>query len=258
MDADCVAQTVAAAGRLRPAVIAIDGPAASGKSTVGHALAEMIHYLYFDTGLMYRGVTWLALDAGLAADDEEGVSALAETIQLDVLPPGPEQTDGRLCTVLVGATDITPHLRTPDVDRQVSAVSAMSRVRRALSDQQRRIALAYGDGRGDRAGVVMVGRDIGTVVMPDAPLKIYMDASAEARAERRYQELIARGQPVAWEAVLADMKRRDELDSSRRVAPLAVAVDAIRLDTSPMSAAEVVCAIAEIIQAAVPAPQEPE
>lgn len=258
LDADCAAATLAAAARLRPAVVAIDGPAASGKSTVGYALAGLIHYLYFDTGLMYRGITRLALDAGLATGDEARVSALAETTQLDVLPPGPKHADGRLCTVMVGATDITPYLRTPDVDRQVSAVSAMSRVRRALSDQQRRIALAYGNGRGDLAGVVMVGRDIGTVVMPDAPVKLYMDASTEARAGRRYQELVAAGQSVAWEAVLADMKRRDELDSSRRHAPLAVAADAIRLDTSPMSVREVVCAIAEIIQAVVRDAQEPE
>lgn len=258
MDARCIEGAVGAARRLRPAVIAIDGPAASGKSTVGYELAGLIHFLFFDTGLMYRGVTWLALDAVIPVADEDRVSALAESVPMDVLPPGPDDADGRQCTLLVGGTDITRHLRKPEVDHNVSAVSAMGRVRRALSDQQRRIALAYGSGRGDRSGIVMAGRDIGTVVMPDAPLKIYMDASAEARADRRYKQLVAQGQPLAWDAVLADIKRRDDLDSSRSLSPLAVAADAVRLDTSALSAQQVVCRIAQILQATVHSSQEPD
>ena len=150
-----------------PSTIAIDGPAASGKSTIGGRLADELDYLYFDTGVMYRAITCVALVQGVPIEDEEAVGKLAEEIHLDVLSPTVD--DGRDVTVLADGEDITPELRRPEVDQAVSPVSSYRRVREALTLQQRRI--------GQAGGVVMVGRDIGTVVMPGAELKIYLDAS---------------------------------------------------------------------------------
>jgi cytidylate kinase len=212
-----------------PNIIAIDGPAASGKSTLGRRLADALGYLFFDTGVMYRAVTWGALQRGLAIADETAVTALAESAQIDVRPPSKE--DGRPCDVLLDGVDITWETRRPEVDANVSPVSAYAGVRRALTAQQRRIGL--------RGRVVMVGRDIGTVVLPEADLKIYLDASAEERARRRYLEIVSRGENADYEKILAGVRKRDEIDSGRAVAPLRPAEDAIILDSDKLTADQV-------------------
>ena len=177
--------------RLKPAIIAVDGPAASGKSTMGYLVADSLDFLLFDTGVMYRAVTWAALDRSVAIADEEAVSLLAETVLIDVAPPALDKTDGRQCTVLVDGVNVTWLIRSLAVDQNVSTVSAYPRVRQALSAQQRRIGEQYGSGYAAKPAIVIVGRDIGTVVLPSAGLKIYMDASPEERAHRRQTLLFA-------------------------------------------------------------------
>jgi cytidylate kinase len=193
-----------------PKIITIDGPAASGKSTLGQKLAQVLGYLYFDTGVMYRAVTLLALRQGLDINDEAAITAMAEQVQIDVRPPSIQ--DGRAYDVIVDGQDITWDIRRPEVEAQVSPVSAYPGVRKALSAQQRHI--------GVRGQVVMVGRDIGTVVLPEAELKIYLDASVEERARRRYLELLKRNEPADYRQILNAMRRRDRIDSHRKVAPL--------------------------------------
>jgi cytidylate kinase len=204
-------------------VIAIDGPAASGKSTVGRLLAETLGYLFLDTGCMYRAVTLAALARELNLDDEAAVTRLTLELVIDILPFAGE-LDGRMYTVLVDGEDITWELRSPPVDAKVSLVSSYLGVREELVRQQR----AYGR----RGRVVMVGRDIGTVVMPNAPLKLYITASAEERARRRWEERRGQGHANSYEAILADVIRRDQFDSGRLHAPLRPAEDAILLDTT--------------------------
>jgi cytidylate kinase len=216
-----------------PSIIAIDGPAASGKSTVGKKLADELGYLFFDTGVMYRAVTWLALQHGVAIPDEAAVTALAENTEIDIRPPS--QPDGRSYDVLAEGRDITWEIRQPEVEAHVSQVSAYPGVRRALSAQQRRI--------GQRGRVVMAGRDIGTVVLPEADLKIYLDASAEERARRRCQEIIDRGGQADYEEILRTMRRRDQIDSTRAVAPLRPAADALILDSDHLNIEQVLEAI---------------
>src|SRR5512143_1797552 len=200
-----------------PSIIAIDGPAASGKSTLGRRLAEWLDYLFFDTGVMYRAVTWQALQRGVDVGDEAAVTALAERIQIDVRPAS--VADGRLCDVLVDGRDITWESRSGPVDANVSIVSAYRGVRLAMGEQQRHI--------GRRGRVVMVGRDIGTVILPEADLKIYLDASATERARRRFEELKARGVQAQLNDVLSMVLERDRIDSTRDVSPLRVAPDAV-------------------------------
>jgi cytidylate kinase len=212
-----------------PNIIAIDGPAASGKSTLGLRLAACLGYLFFDTGVMYRTVTWLALQRGVDIRSESAVTTLAETSVIDVAPASKE--DGRTSDVLADGADVTWETRRPEVEAHVSVVSAYAGVRKALSQQQRRIGL--------RGGVVMVGRDIGTVVLPEADLKIYLDASAEVRARRRYDEIIARGEQADYEHILAGVRKRDEIDSTRTVAPLRPAEDAVIVDSDSMDADQV-------------------
>jgi CMP/dCMP kinase len=216
-----------------PDSIAIDGPAASGKSTLASRLAAAIGYLYFDTGVMYRAVTWVALKKGLNLEDEAAITKLAELLQIDVRPPTVE--DGRTADVLVDGEDVTWEIRHPEVDTSVSQVSAYRGVRTALTAQQRRIGL--------RGRVVMVGRDIGTVVLPEAGLKIYLDASVEERARRRYEEGQARGSFETYESILAAMRRRDAIDSTRDVAPLRPAEDALIVDSDHMDAQQVLAFI---------------
>ena len=212
-----------------PSIIAIDGPAASGKSTLGLSLAKALGYLFFDTGSMYRAITWLALKLDIDLSDEAKVTALAEQTQIDIAPASKE--DGRVSDVLIAGRDITWETRLPDVEAYVSAVSAYRGVRAALSQQQRRI--------GQRGKVVMVGRDIGTVVLPEANLKIYLDASAEERARRRYGEIVARGGVADYKEILEKVSERDRIDSTRDVAPLKAAADAIVLDSDQLNADEV-------------------
>lgn len=209
-----------------PLMIAIDGPAASGKSTLGFRLAESLHYLYFDTGLMYRAVTWLALKRGLDLKNEVAVSQLAEDIPIEVSPASLE--DGRACDVIADGFDITWEINTPEIDANVSTVAAHPGVRKALTEQQRRIGM--------RGRVVMVGRDVGTVILPEADLKIYLDASPEERARRRHQEALKRGETSSYQEILAKAIERDRVDSTRVVAPLKPAPDAIILDSDQLDA----------------------
>ncbi|HJS19491.1 MAG TPA: (d)CMP kinase [Anaerolineales bacterium] len=214
---------------ITPSIIAIDGPAASGKSTLGLRLARALGYLFFDTGVMYRAVTWLALDRGVDVYDEAALTALAEGTPIEVGPAS--VADGRTSDILVEGRDITWETRLPEVERNVSAVSAYRGVRRTLSQQQRRIGL--------RGNVVMVGRDIGTVVLPEADLKIYLIATAEERARRRYDEILGRGESAGYQEILAKVIERDRIDSTRDVAPLKPAEDAILLDSDKLNADEV-------------------
>ncbi|MCL5999364.1 MAG: (d)CMP kinase [Chloroflexi bacterium] len=202
--------------------ITIDGPAASGKSTLGAALAKQLGYLYFDTGVMYRAVTLAVFQHKIDIHDEAAVTALAQSIRIEVTPP--HTLDGRQYTVWLDGQDVTWNLRGPEIDANVSIPSAYATVRHAMVAQQRRIA--------ERGNVVMVGRDIGTVVLPDADIKIYLDASVEERAQRRHSELLAREQPSDYAEVLAKMQQRDLLDSSRAASPLRPAPDAIIIDST--------------------------
>jgi cytidylate kinase len=198
-------------------VVALDGPASSGKSSVGAAAAERLRYRFCDTGLLYRAVTWLALSRGVEASNPEALVRLVDEIELV------DDGGGRLAHVAVDGIDRTAEVRKPDVDVAVSEFSGIAELRAALLARQRALAAA---GR-----IIMAGRDIGTVVLPDADLKLYLDASVEERARRRAEE---RGfDPDAPEAaeILAELRRRDELDSTRIVAPLRVAADAVVIKT---------------------------
>ena len=219
-----------------PSIIALDGPAASGKSTVGRRLADALGYLFFDTGVMYRAVTWIALNHDMDLNDEAAITQMAESAEIDIRPPS--QNDGRACDIVVNDKDITWDVRSGDVEASVSLVSAYAGVRTALSVQQRRIGL--------RGKVVMVGRDIGTVVLPEADLKVYMDASAEERARRRVKDITARGEQANYDEILKKMIERDRLDSTRAVAPLRPADDALVLDTDKLSEEEVFAKILEM------------
>ncbi|MCJ7534442.1 MAG: (d)CMP kinase [Anaerolineales bacterium] len=217
-------------------IIAIDGPAGSGKSTIGKILADHLNYLFVDTGVMYRAVTLAALKQGIDVEDEIEVSRLAEVI--DITLQTPSEDDGRDCDVLVGGEDVTWDIRNPEVDAFVSIVSAYPAVRRTLSEKQRQIGL--------QGNVVMMGRDIGTIVLPDADLKIYLDASLEERANRRYQERRSRGESVEYEPILLALRERDQIDSTREVAPLKPAVDAVVIDTDGYSIEEVFMKILDL------------
>lgn len=207
----------------------MDGPAASGKSTVGRLLAERLGYVYLDTGVMYRAVTWAALARGIGIDDEPAVTALAQTLRIDILRPTVD--DDRQYTVLAGGQDVTWEIRRQEVELAVSDVSEYAGVRAALTEQQRRI--------GARGKIVMVGRDIGSVVLPDADLKIYLDASLEERAHRRHLEMLARDPQATYAAALESVRSRDEIDSRRALAPLKVAEDAIVIDTTALTVEQV-------------------
>jgi cytidylate kinase len=219
-----------------PSIIALDGPAASGKSTLGRRLADSLGFLFFDTGVMYRAITWIALQHDMNLRDESAITELAKNAQIDIRPPS--KADGRACDVVIGDKDVTWDMRGEDVDAKVSVVSAYAGVRKALSEQQRRIGM--------RGGVVMVGRDIGTVVLPESDLKIYLDASAEERAKRRYDEMIARGDKADYKEILKKVIERDHIDSTRAVAPLRPADDAVIIDSDKLDADQVFVHVLEL------------
>jgi CMP/dCMP kinase len=215
--------------RLKPKVIAIDGPAGSGKTTLASLLAKTLDYLYLDTGEMYRALTWAALRDQVDINDGGAVTRLAQRVEIDVHPS--KIADGRVNDVLLNGQDVTWEIRRPEVESNVSIVAAYPGVRHEMTVKQRQIGL--------RGHVVMAGRDIGTVVFPDAELKIYLDASAEERARRRFSENQARGFTLPYDEILASMRRRDEIDSTREVAPLRPAEDAVLVDSDELSVDEV-------------------
>lgn len=222
-----------------PNVIAIDGPAASGKTTIGKMLADKLGYLFLDTGSMYRAVTLAVLRANIDVLDETAVTHIAETLDLTI-EPAHHQPDKRLYTVKIGPEDVTWQLRTPPVDANVSQISKYIGVRQEMVARQQ----AYGK----KGCVVMVGRDIGTIVMPEAPLKLFITASAAERARRRWNDRQRLGHQQSFESILADVERRDQIDSSRTYSPLIPAEDAIKIDTTSYTAVEIVNKILNLIQ----------
>lgn len=223
---------------LKSLTIAIDGPAASGKSTLAKALADHFDYLYFDTGVLYRAVTLAALQRNISVNDGKAVAALAQQLTIDVNPAS--RQDGRFYDVILDGEDCTWAIRSSEVDANVSEVSAYPGVRAALKEQQRRIGL--------RGGVVMAGRDIGTVVLPEAELKIYLDASVEERAHRRHAEMIARGEESNLSEVEESMRHRDEIDANRSIAPLRPASDAIKVTSNGKQPDEVLAEVVQLVR----------
>ena len=220
-----------------PRAIAIDGPAGAGKSTVAEALARRLGYLYFDTGVLYRAVTLAALRRDIPLGDESALAALVEAIHIDVEVP--RIHDGRTLTVLLDGEDVTWAIRAPEVERNVSAVSAHAAVRAALLQRQREVAA--------RGGVIMAGRDIGTVVLPNADLKLYLQASPAVRARRRQGDEEQRGLHRDYDQVLADILRRDDIDTHRAISPLRVADDARVIDNEANDIALVLAAIERVL-----------
>ena len=214
----------------KPSTIAIDGYAATGKSTVAALLAKELGYLYFDSGVMYRAVTWAVLNQQVDPGDTDKVSELAENLDIEVKPGGVD--DGRQFTVLADGQDVTWKIRQPEVDAQVSRISSYPRVRTALTQQQRRIALS--------GSIVMAGRDIGTVVLPDADLKIFLQASVEERARRRYSEAMTQNKHVDYDEILRAIVKRDEQDRNNPVSPAVPAENAAIVDTDRLTIQEVV------------------
>lgn len=210
-----------------PRTIAMDGPAGAGKSTIGRLLAEQLRYLFLDTGAMYRAVSLAALDRGVSTTNEPMLADLAEHLPIHIERPQPGETDGRAYTVFLGDRDVTWDIRQPQVESVVSEVASWPTVRAAMVSQQRRMA---------RLGpVVMVGRDITTDVLPEADLKIYLDASLDERATRRWEELTARGRDVTFEQVKSEIAHRDDLDMHRAAGALRVAPDAITVKTDGLA-----------------------
>jgi cytidylate kinase len=204
-------------------IIAIDGPSGAGKGTLARAVADALKYRHVDTGAMYRAVAWKALQGGLSFEDEAPVVRLAEQAALD-------QRDGRIA---IDGRDVTREIRTPEIDKAATAVARLPGVRSVLVDRQRAL--------GERGGVVMEGRDIGTVVFPDADVKVYLDASAEERARRRASDPAhTGGQQGSLAGVQSELQARDRSDSTRAVAPLMIAPDAIYIDTTGMTIDQVV------------------
>ena len=211
-----------------PRTVAIDGPAGAGKSTIGALVAERLGYLFLDTGAMYRAVALAAMRRGIDPDDGPRLTQLAREIRVAIGPP--TVRDGRAYTVLLDGADVTWAIRAPEIDKIVSQVARVPYVRDVLVEQQREMA--------SRGRIVMVGRDIGSVVLPDAERKVFLTASAAERARRREEELAARGETRSRNELLAEILRRDELDSTRAVAPLKAAPDAILVETDGLSVRE--------------------
>jgi cytidylate kinase len=212
---------------LNPQLIAIDGPVAAGKSSVGSLLASKLNFVFFDTGMMYRAFTWKAISLSVSLDDESTLSRLAASTRFDFSP-----SQGGNVSFLVDGQDLSSRLLSSEVEGKVSLISRVAGIRQAMVSKQRNLA--------QRGRVVMAGRDIGTVVLPWAELKIFLVASVEERANRRYSELLERGKKANFAAVLSELRKRDEIDSQRAISPLKPAEDAIIIDTENLSLAEVV------------------
>jgi len=212
---------------LKSQLIAIDGPVAVGKSSVGSLLARRLGYVFFDTGMMYRAFTWKVLKSGISTEDEQKLCQLANTTKLDFVP----SKEGNL-SFLVDGEDVSSNLLCPEIEELVPLIAKVAIVRQAMVLEQRRLA--------HRGKVVMAGRDISTVVLPWAELKIFLTASTEERARRRYKELLERGENSSLGIVLADLKKRDEMDIHRTISPLKPAEDAIIIDTENFTLEQVV------------------
>ncbi len=229
----------------RPFIVAIDGPAGAGKSTTSRRLAARLGFAMVDTGAIYRTVALAARRRGVPYEDDAALGPLLAGLIIRFAPPPPgDPAAGQ--RVLLGEEDVSAAIRTPEMSLGASAVSARPVVRAALLDLQRRLAIAAGN-----RGAVLEGRDIGTVVFPDADAKFFLTASPEVRARRRHAELAARGDGTPFEQVLADQLKRDRDDSSREVAPLRPAPDAVVFDSSSLSLDEVVEALAAEVRARV-------
>jgi cytidylate kinase len=214
-------------GNLKPQLIAIDGPVAVGKSSVGSLLARRLGYVFFDTGMIYRAFTWKVLKSGISIEDEQKICQLANTTKFNFVP-----LQGCYLSPFIDDEDVSSKLLRPEVEAQVSLISKIPEVRQTLIQEQRRLA--------QRGKLVMAGRDIGTVVLPWAELKIFLTASTEERARRRYKELLERGENSSLEIVLSDLKKRDEMDINRTISPLKPAEDATIIDTENFTLEQVV------------------
>ena len=216
----------------KPSIIAIDGPVASGKSTIGRLLARRLGYRFVDTGMMYRALTWQAIKTGTDPEDEEALSQLANSTAIDIssAPDGSH--------TIVDGRDVTAELTSAEVEASVSLVSKVGAVRSVMVQNQQSLA--------SKGNIVMAGRDIGTTVLPHAELKVYLIASVQERARRRHLELLERGQNVKYDAILAELIRRDEIDSKRDISPLQPAADAKVVDSDGLSIEQVVAAIIDM------------
>ena len=221
-----------------PRVVAVDGSAASGKSSVGRLLATRLGYPFLDTGVMYRAITFAAIEAGTDIADEAALGQLAESVSISVTLIGAGSASETV--VCIDGVDITASLRRPDVEEAVSLVSRVPAVRDALVRQQREIA--------EQKAIVMAGRDIGTVVLPDADLKLYLDASVEERASRRHREFESLGHSLTHQDVLGDLRRRDQIDTERHVSPLRPADDAVIIQTDGLTLDQVMARVLAIVE----------
>ncbi len=224
-------------GTSRRPVVALDGPASSGKSSVGATVAATLGLRFLDTGLLYRALTWLALERGVGPADGPAIAPLAGEIDLDA------DATGRLTRVMVDGRDVTGEIRAPRVDRAVSAVSSQPEVRAALLGRQRAIAA--------RGGIVAAGRDVGSVVLPDADVKVWLDASAEERAARRARERGIDPASPEGSAILDDLRHRDAADGSRTISPARAADDAVHVRTDGNTFEETVAAVLQVVRAAI-------
>ena len=212
---------------MKPQLIAIDGPVAVGKSSVGLLLAKRLGYIFFDTGMIYRAFTFKVLKSGISPEDTNKLCDLVTTTEFDFIP-----SKQSALSFLVDGEDVSSKLLCAEIEGLVALVAKVPEVRQAMVSQQRKLA--------KRGKVVMAGRDIGTVVLPWAELKIFLTASTEERAKRRYRELMERGQNLSLESVLADLKKRDEMDINRSISPLKPAEDAVIINTENLSLEQVV------------------
>jgi CMP/dCMP kinase len=229
---------------LRKLIIAIDGPVGSGKSTLARRVAALLGYVYIDTGAMYRALALKALRRGIALDAGDALDALAAETRIDLRAQDGTQR------VLLDGVDVTGEIRTPEVSQSASKIAVLPGVRHVLVAEQRRA--------GHRGGVVMEGRDIGTVVFPDAELKIFLTASPEARAERRWREHRQKGEGISLEQTLDEIRERDRRDRERTTSPLVRAPDAVVVDSTAMEAEEVARLVAMLAREREAAQAEPK